>query len=40
MKETIEWLKGKWDSLNKQAKMFVAGVAIIILIALIQGWIN
>ena len=37
MKETIEWLKVKWDNLNKQAKMFVAGVAIIILIALIQG---
>jgi hypothetical protein len=37
MKETIEWLKEKWDNLNKQGKMFVAGVAIIILIALIQG---
>ena len=40
MKETIEWLKVKWDSLNKQAKMFVAGVAIIIVIAVIQGWVN
>jgi len=40
MKETIEWLKGKWNNLNKQGKMFVAGVAIIILITLIQGWWN
>ena len=37
MKETIEWLKEKWDNLNKQAKMFVGGVAIIIVITLIQG---
>jgi len=37
MKETIEWLKEKWNNLNKQGKMFVAGVGIIIIIALIQG---
>jgi hypothetical protein len=40
MKEKIEWLKEKWDNLNKQAKMFVVGVAIIIVIALIQGVIG
>jgi len=37
MKEKIEWLKGKWNNLNKQGKMFVGGVAIIIVIALIKG---
>jgi cobalamin biosynthesis protein CobD/CbiB len=37
MKEKIEWLKGKWNNLNKQGKMFVGGVAIIIVIVLIQG---
>lgn len=40
MKETIKWLKEKWDSLNKQGKMFVGGVAIIIVIAVIQGVLN
>ena len=40
MKEKIEWLKGKWNNLNKQGKMFVGGVAIIIVIVLIQGWVN
>jgi len=37
MKEKIEWLKGKWNNLNKQGKMFVGGVAIIIVIVSIQG---
>jgi len=40
MKEKIEWLKEKWNNLNKQGKMFVGGVAIIIVIALIQGVLN
>jgi len=37
MKITMEWLKEKWNNLSKQGKMFVGGVAIILVIALIQG---
>jgi 5'(3')-deoxyribonucleotidase len=37
MKDKIEWLKEKWNNLSKQGKMFVGGVAIIIVIALIKG---
>ena len=30
MKETLEWLKEKWNGLNKNAKLFACGVVIIL----------
>jgi hypothetical protein len=40
MKKIIEWLKGKWDSLNKHGKVFACAVAVIIAIAIIKGVIG
>tara|TARA_B100000900_G_scaffold392856_1_gene388754 strand:+ start:573 stop:692 length:120 start_codon:yes stop_codon:yes gene_type:complete len=36
MKDMIEWIKGKWDGLNKKGKMFVAFVGLVILLAIIK----
>ena len=30
MKEKIEWLKDKWNKLDKNAKLFACGVVIIL----------
>jgi len=35
MKETIEWLKQKWNGLNKNAKLFACGVVIIVVLGYI-----
>jgi len=32
MKKAMEWVKEKWDSLDKNKKIFICGVVILIIV--------
>lgn len=40
MKKTIEWLKEKWDNLNKQGKIFACAIVLIGAWALFQWMVK
>ena len=35
MKKSLEWLKEKWNGLNKNAKLFACAVVVLVIIGLI-----
>lgn len=35
MKKITEWIKEKWNSLDKNAKLFTGGIALIIIMGLL-----